>query len=231
MKYIFVVLYLLCCVICSFCLYNGQFQASSWIRIFLVSILLIHYLLNKPAKKTIEIILLSTSTLFSILPFLIFNPFDNHPNNFYYLFFIIVHLCYIGIFKIEKATIYESQINNWVVFFLVSIGFLFLFLINKYVNDIAFFALIISVFIKIVMFWLAFSRKVNVMSYNLGRISMLMFAFSDIAYVIGFSFDLSQTTLFVNLFYVFAQYFILESFMANVQTDNSYIDLKSKLIS
>lgn len=229
MKYFFAVIYLLCCIICSLCLLVGQFQVSSWIRIFLVSILLIHYLLNKPAKKTIEIILLSTSAVFSILPFLIFNPFDNHPNNFYYLFFIIVHLCYISIFKIENATIYESQIKNWVVFLLVFMGFLFLFLINKYVNDIAFFALIISVFVKIVMFWLAFSRKVNVNSYKLGRISMLMFAFSDIAYVIGFGFELSQTTLFVNLFYVLAQYFIFESFIANKQTTHSYISQKSKI--
>jgi len=210
----FKITYLLGVCVCSIALYYNQILFCHFLRIFLAILLLINYLLVKPNENKIILLLLSLSTLLSCLPFIFLKPFDLNPNNLFYLFFLGVHLCYISIFKIEKANAASFKKKKYMPI-LIGIGFVFLFIINNYVNDFAFFALLLSTFVEVTMFWLAFSRRVKTVSYRLSCWAMVLFALSNISFLVEFFASFGLMIIAVNLFYVVAQFLLIEAFLVN----------------
>ncbi len=214
MKIGFRLTYLLGVVICSIALYNKQFNFCHFLRVFLAVILFLNYLITKPDETKNILLILGISTLFSSLPFIFLKPFDLQPDNLFHLFFLGVHSCYISVFKIEKANAAAYKQKSYISI-LITIGFIFLLIINNYVNDFAFFALLFSTFVEVSMFWLAFSRRVNSKSYRLGYWAMASFALSNISFLIKFFAGFELMLIAVNLFYVVAQFLLFESFLAN----------------
>lgn len=223
MKIGFRLTYLLGVGICSIALYNNQIVFCHFLRVFLAVILFVNYLIIKPNETKNILLILGISTLFSSLPFIFLKPFDLQPDNLFHLFFLGVHSCYISIFKIEKANAAAFEQRNYMII-LILIGFIFLLIINNYVNDFAFFALLLSTFLEVTMFWLAFSRRINAKSYRLGCWAIALFAFSNISFLIKFFAGFELMIIAVNLFYVLAQFLLFESFLAN-QTSTSKVEL------
>ena len=225
MKTGFKLTYLLGVGICSIALYNNQIVFCHFLRVFLAVILFLNYLVSKPNETKNILLILGVSTLFSSLPFIFLKPFDLQPDNLFHLFFLGVHACYISIFKIEKANAAAYKQKNYMII-LIMIGFIFLLIINKYVSDFAFFALLLSTFLEVTMFWLAFSRKVNGKSYRLGCWAMASFALSNISFLIKFFAGFELMLIAVNLFYILAQFLLIESFLSN-QIDVSKVELSN----